>query len=606
MGLLQKACETYDHHGAFIGVPPEGRVALTPVSHIQQKAQIEITLDREGAFIRAETVPKERAFTVIPATEESANRTGTGDRAHPLSDQLRYLTPYGGNKHNIYMEQLCSWAQSAQSHPKVRAILDYIRGGSILQDLARAGIITLDENDLPGEGKLENTEYDKCLVRWRVMGAGTDESSACWEDRSLFQAFIDYYQAQQKQQEAQQGLCMISGQDDTLAQSHPKGLVASSYGAKLISANDNSGFTYRGERFVMSWQAGTVGYQASQKAHNALRWVIADQGVLIGGRTFVCWNPKGYVVPPLISPFNRRDEAPPQTFPEYRERLQEALLGYQNDLPALEDVVVAAFEAATTGRLSVTYYNELRASDFIQRLGDWYRTCCWENRPFGIQSPPIRWIAARAFGVQREGKGHSYIEADDKVLKEHVQRLLRCIVDRAPISLDVVRALAQRASLPLAYTPENRNQVLFTACAVIRKYRNDIANKEEWTMQLDPQKPDRSYQFGRLLAVLEKVERDTYDREEKREPNAIRLQSVYCERPLNTAYIINDRLAPYFARHNPGLRNYYKNLIGEIFEQLSAWNEGELNRSLEDTYLLGYYLQRADLYRKKQQETEDA
>ena len=29
-------------------------------------------------------------------------------------------------------------------------------------------------------------------------------------------------------------------------------------------------------------------------------------------------------------------------------------------------------------------------------------------------------------------------------------------------------------------------------------------------MSLDKEKKDRSYQFGRLLAVMEKVERDTY------------------------------------------------------------------------------------------------
>ena len=41
-------------------------------------------------------------------------------------------------------------------------------------------------------------------------------------------------------------------------------------------------------------------------------------------------------------------------------------------------------------------------------------------------------------------------------------------------------------------------------------------------MALEPGKQDRSYQFGRLLAVMEKVERDTYTDNENREPNAIR------------------------------------------------------------------------------------
>ena len=80
-----------------------------------------------------------------------------------------------------------------------------------------------------------------------------------------------------------------------IATNHPKGIIASSYGAKLLSANDESGFTYRG-RFVDSNEAYAVSYEVSQKAHSALHWVIANQGISVGNkdkRTFVCWNPKG-------------------------------------------------------------------------------------------------------------------------------------------------------------------------------------------------------------------------------------------------------------------------------------------------------------------------
>lgn len=61
-------------------------------------------------------------------------------------------------------------------------------------------------------------------------------------------------------------------------------------------------------------------------------------------------------------------------------------------------------------------------------------------------------------------------------------------------------------------------------------------------MEFDPNKNDISFQFGRLLAVLEKVERDTYDDSETREPNAIRLQSIYSQRPLHTADMIERQL----------------------------------------------------------------
>lgn len=123
-------------------------------------------------------------------------------------------------------------------------------------------------------------------------------------------------------------------------------------------------------------------------------------------------------------------------------------------------------------------------------------------------------------------------------------------------------------------------------------------------MALEPKKKDRSYQYGRLLAVMEKVERDTYSEGENREPNAIRLQSAFCERPLTTFSTIHLSLQPYFAALKKSSRDYYKRLIGEIVEIIQELPDGEQNTPLKETYLFGYYLQRKDMYTKKENNTE--
>ena len=119
-------------------------------------------------------------------------------------------------------------------------------------------------------------------------------------------------------------------------------------------------------------------------------------------------------------------------------------------------------------------------------------------------------------------------------------------------------------------------------------------------MTLEPEKKDRSYQFGRLLAVLEKIERDTYGSDENREPNAIRLQSVFCQRPLYAANTIESQLErAYFPRLKPGSRMFYKKLLGEIMENIGLFPEEQWNQPLRETYLMGYYLQRNALYTAK-------
>ena len=58
MGLLQKACETYDCHASLAGKLREGHETLPPVAHILTSAQIEITLDQDGNFVNARAVDK--------------------------------------------------------------------------------------------------------------------------------------------------------------------------------------------------------------------------------------------------------------------------------------------------------------------------------------------------------------------------------------------------------------------------------------------------------------------------------------------------------------------------------------------------------------------
>ncbi len=124
-------------------------------------------------------------------------------------------------------------------------------------------------------------------------------------------------------------------------------------------------------------------------------------------------------------------------------------------------------------------------------------------------------------------------------------------------------------------------------------------------MVLEPEKPDRSYQFGRLLAVLEKVERDTYTKDEEREPNAIRQQSVFCQRPLMAAGRIEKQLErAYFPCLRPERRMFYKTIIGEIMAQIGQFPEEQWNHPLKETYLMGYYLQRNDLYKSEKENVE--
>lgn len=123
-------------------------------------------------------------------------------------------------------------------------------------------------------------------------------------------------------------------------------------------------------------------------------------------------------------------------------------------------------------------------------------------------------------------------------------------------------------------------------------------------METDLNTRDRSFQFGRLLAVLERTEQYYYwktgeSREDGggRETNAIRMMAAYCQRPWHTYTILNQKLrTAYLPRLRSWQRNSYGKWTDEIVCLLSGILDGadrsQWNRPLEDTYLLGYHLQR--------------
>ena len=592
MGLMQKALETYDAMSAWAGVAVENRETLAPVGHITAKAKIEITLDADGRFVQARAVDEK---IIIPATEESAGRT-SAPAAHPLCEQIGYLLPGNEEKFRLYTQQLEQWANSRYGSPKLNAILNYVRRGTLQTDLARAGLLQMDE-----KGAVKN---EKDMVRWIVNGVG-EESGPVWTDLRLLRGFGEFYL------ESREGmadrLCMLTGEETLGAAQHLKGVVPMHGNAKIISGNDTSNFTYLG-RFADAGEAATVGYIASQKAHNALKWLVCNDGYPFGSRTFVCWNPQGLEVPKVQTPLGKNRKSDGKEEPlkptAYREELEKTVRGWKNSLPQNAGVVLAAFDAATAGRLAVLYYNELQASDFIDRLAYWDETCCWYDSRWGTMSPLLDRIVQFAFGVQRGSDESARVEVDDKVRAQQLQRMLTCRTEKGAMPEDVMRALVRKCDNLQVYNAHNRDTLLFTACAVVRKYRMD-RKKEDLPMALEPDKRDRSYQFGRLLAVLEKAERDTYDKDEKRETNAIRLQPMFVRRPGTTAKAVLEQVKnAYYPRLSVKSRDFYEILIGQIMEQISECMEEKYDAPLTETYLLGYYLQKNALYTKKQDDTE--
>lgn len=241
---------------------------------------------------------------------------------------------------------------------------------------------------------------------------------------------------------------------------------------------------------------------------------------------------------------------------------------------------------------------------YLDRLSEWYETCCWITYTGNIASPSLNKITILSYGTQRGNDDSAKMEIDSRVEGQVLQRLIVCRLDETRFPLDIMTGLVNKSNNMQAYNKNNRRDILFTTCAVIRKYWKDHHNKEV-SMALDENFKDRSYQFGRLLAVLEKIERDTYDANEKREPNAIRLQSVFVKRPVYAFKLIMEQLKnAYYPKLNQGSRVMYEKLIGQIMEEISNYPSSDHMKPLSELYIVGYYLQKNNMYKKHDRDKE--
>jgi CRISPR-associated protein Csd1 len=139
---------------------------------------------------------------------------------------------------------------------------------------------------------------------------------------------------------------------------------------------------------------------------------------------------------------------------------------------------------------------------------------------------------------------------------------------------------------------------LAVTCAIIKKYNN---NREVDLMALNIQNTDRSYLFGRLLAIADTLEESTYDVGEKRTTNATRYWSAFAAHPAKTWSIITDKLVPYMEKCK--FVNYYKKQLSEVH---SLFKDGDFSdEKLSPQYILGYWCQRNAKYEKNDNKEEE-
>lgn len=621
MSWLLNLYETYESNLDRVGEIEKKynnqEYTLLPISHTTQNAHIEVEITEDGEFHSAVVIDKSDASTLIPCTENSSNRAGSKIAPYPLHDKLSYVAgdfvSYGGKikkeePFTYYIAQLKEWAESPYASSKVKSIYNYLKKKQLIKDLVEEKILFLDSDGhlIDSWDKKYESLYDTKPLIFSVVAGGQESAfirfnvyspnkilTKVWKDTEMYDSFIRFYHDMLGDND----LCYVTGKVLPSTDKHANKIRNAADKAKLISGNDTSGFTFRG-RFNESNEVASISYEVSQKAHNALKWLINRQGKTIDQRVFLVWGNDSLDLPDLtedsfdilsISPTPiEKNERISYTNQEFAREVAKALEGYKNILSTKSNVNILILDSATTGRLAVLYYRNMNKEMYLDRLSKWHSTCIWLHRYrkddqgehvefYG--APATKDIAFAAYGPK----------ANEKVVKGLMERMLPCIVDEQKIPFDIVRSAIYRTSNPVSMEKWEWEKTLSITCALINK-------REGYNVALDTENNNRDYLFGRLLAIADVLERRALGSDETRSSNAIRYMNSFSKHPARTWKTIQESLQPYQARlGTKGM--YLSKLIDEVATRIDFADFN--NHPLSGKYLLGFYSQRHDLYQKK-------
>lgn len=626
MSWLTKLYETYEQAKIrYDDLPIDQQVM--PISHTLQNAHVHVVINNKGEFLRAQVL--EKTQVVLPATEQSAGRS-SGLCAHALADKIQYVAgdyaAFGGIKkpgYDLYLTQLRNWVASDFKHSAVQAILSYVEKGQLVKDLIAAKIMFAHDNQLltqwqdDGEAPAlfkvlpkEKGQLDQgsALVCWSVETKGIAQSKT-WLDETIQQSWIDY----ESQNGGEKTLCFVTGNEQVVATNHPAKIRHSGDKAKLISANDTSGFTFRG-KFLTVNDAANVSFEVTQKAHNALRWLLAKQGYRTGEQVYLAWAVSGKETPiptelDLMSLFANSEEVDHQknlgeSYAEQLNRYFSGMVGHNDleaneKLEANEQIALLGLDSATPGRMGIIYYRETIAQEFIDQLHKWQLDLGWWQRV--KKNEKATWLpCAPSLYKVLDGVYGDVLKSSETLKKNLVARLYPCIVEGQPIPIDIVNNAFQRATNRVAYKSDQTwlwLQNLGIACALYKGYCKRTANlthKKDYNMALQETYASRDYLFGRLLATANKIEQVALSiGEGNRLTTAERYMNRFVSKPAATWLTISTALQPYQQRLHSRLSGYdsaTKKLVTSITDMFEI-DEFTSDKKLSPEFLLGFHSQ---------------
>lgn len=604
------------------------QTVLLPIYHQSLRAKdknvLKITINESGEVLDAE-FPNDQTI-IFPITENSVARSGKIPPPHPLEDKMQYCIKAIAEpeKFDLYMKEFDSFFEYIKQG-KVKNFLMPIRAfitnedsyKEILVNLRLDGVSDIGNGEIEyinEKGKKTKHNFQNTFLCFQVKNMESNEYTDVSKFRELHNAFIEYID--NTVDESKVGRCNISGKIEALTDKH-RGLMGT---AKIISVSNNKE-TYYG-RFKSGDDIIRVGRKTSEKIHLMLKYLLENNNSskhLADSLYLVNWflddvtNECGF---DLTSNEYYSEEYMPVDC-ETGKKIGEAFVTGRKKFNAAFGYYLMLIDKSSNGRISIRYYKELPKSELLNNLVAWREKYVWERWDSETKKyikfiPELNQILLCAYGIEF----NNWIEMkDEKFKKDQFQNLVMAILERRSIPSNIKKALSINIRNRQRYKKQ-WNFLLNTALAVLSEERKEYGRmraREEQT---------RSFLYGRLLAIYEKIENDVLlsetDVTKKKEngensvirtTNAARLWNAYVTKPETTMRTLelNTRVYANKMRNSEKLVGLYikmEKIKTDIIQMLEekTLEKVKMNNPLDTDFIFGYYAQRKELYSKNNEE----
>lgn len=594
---------------------------------------IEILFDKEGNFYKSRKIDVGENV-IFPVTYESSNRTSTKIAPHPIVDSWYYVMSSNlrKEKQKKYLENLDYWiSQTENENVKqfLQIIRDFVEKPKSVDLVLTSTFGTdyqledeyIDKNGKIQEGSVTFGEKNKKISLKDIKLSFTIVKFDGFKNISVSnfkELHLDFINLVQNYNSIDKGICNISGKEERIIKNHrsPKGVFEN---AKLISQNSEIAFI--GDRFPTKESSNNiirVGYETSEKIHLMIKYLLENKNSNIwleSSQYLINWfsddlankSQLDIVKPEFDSLFEDEEDDMEESHQLIRPNAVNQEIGssfikgrklFGNDAT----YYIAILTKTSKGRIALKYFRQLQVSQLLKNLENWQDTYSWEARTkLGIykqKTPNFNEIINAAYGVDR-GR---YLELDnDSFRSDQYQQLVTALIDGKAIPNTIVKKLEANIKHRQNY-PKCWHSLQQVSLAVLHKQYG-----REFKPMVDHENTNRSYLFGRLLAIFELMETQRYRIEggnQERITNAERYWNAYTSQPAKLMMNLANKIKPYEETVKLNSRGIYNKLEKErekIISLLSPlMTNKDINDPLDYQFIFGYYSEKQYFYTKKE------